>query len=567
MDALLPKISRPAPRAARRRTGWILGALALTASLVLAPSPPSSVARTARAADSFIDSIGVNTHTFFNDTAYYSRFDMVKRRLMELGVRHVREDLVPERPDQYQRLNQLAAMGIKSTLILGDPDNGASGLEELISILKTKLEGAIDAVEGPNEFDMRGGPGWISRLDDYQQRLYGAIKADSALASLPVIAPSIVHRKNQEALGDISSRLDYGNIHSYPDGYFPESNLSSHLNRAAANSGSKPVMATETGYHTAANWTGEHNPASEQAMAIYMPRMFLEYFRRGVARTYSYELLDEWPDPDRSESESNFGLLRNDLSEKPAFIALRNTIDILEDPGPAFTPGTLNYSLGGNRRDLRHVLLQRRDGTFYLALWRVTSIWDPASRTALGASGGIVKLDFQRPVKGAEKYLPNASGEPVASLPGRDRPIAVNVGARVVIVKVAVGRRGRGRIRLWLAKRSVPAGGRIAVRGRLPRQAAGHSLRVKIQRWQRGWRTVGRSRTSRFGTFRKTIRVPARSKTRASHLRVVARKTKPSRAIRIRIRRSRDRKSKRPGHPESARIYALEPKRRSRASS
>jgi hypothetical protein len=302
-----------------RRARWLTGALTVGVSLILAPAATASEAHATSAADTFVESIGVNTHTFYTDTAY-NDFGAIKARLAELGVRHIRENLALERPDQYERLNELTAMGIKSTLILGEPSEEASNLKEMISIVKTDLGGTVDAVEGPNEFDMRGRPNWAAELREYQQRLYGAINADPSLAALPVIGPSIVHRDHQEALGDISGMLDYGNIHSYPYGEPPESNLSTQLGRAAANSGARPVIATETGYHTALNWDGEHLPVSEDAMATYIPRLFLDYFSRGIPRTFSYELVDEKPDPAHAVRESNFGLLRNNFSPKPAFV-------------------------------------------------------------------------------------------------------------------------------------------------------------------------------------------------------------------------------------------------------
>jgi hypothetical protein len=511
--------------------------LTVAAAAAFAPAAGAAEGLPARSADSFVDSIGVNTHTFFNDTIYYSQFDLVKQRLAELGVRHVREDLVPDRPDQYERLNELAGMGIRSTLIMGDPDDGVEGLETLTSILSSELRGAVEAIEGPNEFDSRGGSDWQPRLSDYQQRLYSLVKSDPSLAALPVVGPSIVQRRNQEALGDISGALDYGNIHSYPDGYSPESNLTAHLERGANNSGSEPVLATETGYHTTAGWTGEHNPTSERAMAIYTPRMFLEYFRTGVARTFSYELLDE--KPDRGEREHNFGLLRNDFSEKPAFAALRNLIDILEDPGPAFEPTALDYSLGGDTEDLHDVLLQKRDGSFYLALWRARDVWDPVAQTDLEVPSGRVSVELDRQLLSAETYAPNVSSSPLGSISSvSGRPLVVDVGAEIVIVKLTLGKKTSGRIKVWLSKRTVPAGGRVAVKGRLPTTSTGRRIPVKIQRWWKGsWRTIGRDRTSRAGIFRKKIRLPARSAPRASRLRVVARTAKPSRPVRVRIRR------------------------------
>ena len=591
MDALAARTASSSPTSSSL-TAWTLGLLAIMALLALPQASANAAPQPARSADSFVDSIGVNTHTYYSDTVYYSRFEDVKKRLAELGVRHIRENLVPERLDQYQRLNQLAAMGIRSTLILGDPTNGISGLETLLSVVKKDLNGTVAALESTNEFDISGHGDWLPRLSAYHEHLYRAIKSDPSLASLPVVGPSIVHWDSQDDLGDISDQLDYGNIHSYPDGYFPESNLSSHLSHAVVNSASKPVMATETGYHTALNWTRDHKPASEQAMATYMPRMFLEYFRRGVVRTFSYELLDEHPDPKLDDRESNFGLLRNDLSEKPAFVALRNMIDILDDPGSSFVPGALDYSLSGNQTDLHQVLLQKRDGSFYLALWRTGSVWDPVNRVALNPSPAPVTLSFDLPLESAERYAPNASAAPVASLANPGEPLTVEIGPQVTILKVTTGdgdppppppepepspepepapdpspepspesepsessdpasgggspatapgqakprKRKRPRVKVWVDRRSVRVGQRLALRGRVT-VASGGSARVAIQRWAKGWRTVSRSRTSKSGFFGKRIRVRLRPGVRFARLRVVAPAVAPSRQIRVRVKR------------------------------
>jgi len=499
------------------------------------------VAESASPANSFVDSVGVNTHMLYSDTPYGSRFDEVKQRLTELGVRHIREDLAAERPDQYQRLNELAAVGIKSTLILGDPGNGSTGLEDLTATVKDRLAGAVDAVEGPNEYSTRGGSNWRSDLAAYQQSLYATVKGDPALASLPVIGPSIVHG-DQAALGDISSSLDFGNMHSYPDGETPEANLSSQLSSAALNSGSKPVMATETGYNTAVNSSSELKPVSEEAMATYIPRLFLEYFSRGVVRTYSYELLDESSEPAQTDPEAHFGLLRNDLSPKPAFDALRNTIDILSDPGASFSPEALEYTVGGDQTDLHQVLLQKQDGSFYLALWRAESVWDTAGHSSIQVPPTPVKLQFDRSVSSAQRYMPNVSAAPLDTVSGHGNSLSLGVGAQVVILRLEPGEAvGAGRIKFWISRRSVPPGGRVAIGGCLPSQAMGHSLPVSIQRWQsqeRRWQTVGHGRTSRKGTFHKAIRLSPRRFGRVSRLRVVAQQTQPSRALQVRIRGS-----------------------------
>jgi hypothetical protein len=401
----------------------------------------------ARAAAGFVDSIGVDVHTAFSDTPYVSQFATVKQRLEELGVHHVRDDLFPDRPDQYQRLNELAAAGIGSTLIMGSPADGTSGLEDLLEVAKEDLDG-LDALEGPNEYSTSGDPDWKSNLIAYQQALYSKAKADSALGGLPVIGPSIVHG-DQAELGDVSASLDYGNIHSYPQGNPPDK-LGSFIKSAEFNSGSKPTVATETGYHTALAWEGENPPVSEAAMATYMPRLFFEYFRWGIVRTFSYELLDEWPDPLLEEKESNFGLLRNDLSRKPAFDALRDTIRILEDPGPPFAPASLDYTLseagvelpGPESTSLHKVLLQKRDGSFYLALWRLSSVWDPAAGEPLPAQSQPVEVQVDPGIEAAALYLPNSSIEPVWSTAWPSQPLTVEVGPEVAILRLIPGTRG-----------------------------------------------------------------------------------------------------------------------------
>ena len=525
---------RPGAKASRRsrlRRGLALGAAALALAL---PASAGATTVAAKSAGSFVDSIGVNTHFSYTDTPYAQQFETVKQRLDELGVKHIREGLMLNRPDQYQNLDELASIGVHSTLILGEPELGTGGLEELISTLKTSVRGSVEAVEGPNEYDTRGGAGWAPALTSYQQQLYSSVKADPALAALPVIGPSIVQKRNQEALGDISGSLDYGNVHSYPQGGAPEENISSYLSRGAINSGPKPIMATETGYHNAMGWTGEQAPVSEAAAATYMPRLFLEYFNRGIARTFSYELLDQGTDP--NDRESNWGLLRNDLSPKPAFTSLQNMISILSDSGVGFSPESLDYTAGGDLGGLHQVLLQKSDGSFYLALWRADSV------SSSGSSGvaSPVKLEFDRGIESVERFEPGVSAGPVGSLAASGGNVTVPVGAQVTILQLHLGGPA-GRIHLWVSRRSVQAGGLIAVGGRIPGFSAGHSRSVAIQRYLRGsksWQTVGHGHAGAGGKFKKMLRVRRRFGT-VSRLRVIGAAAQPSKPVKLRIRGSK----------------------------
>lgn len=395
----------------------------------------------ARSAASFLDSIGVNTHTYYSDTVYYSRFATIEQRLRELGVHHIRENLMPDRPDQYQRLNELAAMGVRSTLIMGDPDNGAAGLRRLLAIAGSDLNGSVEALEGPNEFDLRGGADWEPRVAAYQAQLYSEAKADPALAGLPVIGPSAGGIGDELAFTDLSGSLDYGNIHPYPDGEPPETNIGEWLTAATRMSAAKPVLATESGYHDALAASAGQRPVSAAAMATYVPRLFLDYFRRGIPRSFDYELVDEFPDAGLTEPESDFGLLRNDLTPKPAFTALRNLIAVLTDGGGSsgFDPGRLDFTLGGQLGRLKQLLLEQSDGSFDLVLWRSESVWDADARQPLDPGSRPVELRFGSQPARLRLYEPTASAAPQRQLPTGPGPTSLEVGPDAVVLEIQPG--------------------------------------------------------------------------------------------------------------------------------
>jgi hypothetical protein len=571
-----------APGRARRGILWLLPtllAVALFGQTTTAAAAPTS----SQPADSFVGSVGVNTHFYYSDTPYVQSFGLVKQRLSELGVRHIRENIAPDdRPDQYRRLRELAAVGIKSDLILGDPRNGIATLDRMLSVVKSELPGAVEAVEGPNEFNAKGVANWASKLREYQQHLYTAVKSDPSLSSLTVIGPSITSWRSADELGDISGMLDVGSVHPYTSKP-PETVVSEALERSGQNAGSKPAFTTETGYHTAMNYTGAEwfMPTAESVQAVYMPRALLEHFRRGVRRTYSYELLDEFPDPSLVNRESNWGLLRNDLSKKPAFDAVSNLLDILKDPGSGFAPGSLDYSLEGDTERLRQMLLQKRDGSYYLALWRDTSVWDAVNQVPLNPGSPPLSIRFGQPVSEVQLYAPNKSSAPQSSTASPSGPLTYAIGPQVQILRITTGEEapgpapeptpteptptpteepaptpapapapeestknggksgngkgGRKRLALWASSRSVKAGDRLAIGGRVIAATPIAATPVEIQRWDRGWRTVGRARASSDGVFRKRVKL-ATGGSDIARVRVVAPAAIPSRQIAVRVK-------------------------------
>ncbi len=349
-----------------------LTALAFTSLLlVIGQLPLRAEPVRATAADAFVDSIGVNIHLHYNDTIY-GDFAKVKAALAATGVRHVRDGLVDSGWQPYfDRVNELAAAGIRFTFITG------LKLDRLVPVAE-KVKGAIGAFEGPNEVNLN--KQWtVESSRNYQRDLWQTVKA-SPFAKTPVVALSVTDFNWAKELGDISAWCDLGNVHPYPGGWEPENgagfmraDLASGIETARANCVTKPIMITETGYHNAMEGKHGHIAVSEAAAGIYLPRLFLHTYRNGIVRTFWYEFLNS--SKSATDPEANFGLFKNDgMTIKPAGRALRQMIALLADKGSEFKPGALDFTLSEPKA--QSVLLQKRNGEFWLALWLKSGLWD-----------------------------------------------------------------------------------------------------------------------------------------------------------------------------------------------
>jgi hypothetical protein len=222
------------------------------------------------------------------------------------------------------------------------------------------------------------------------------------------------------------------NLHPYPGGLPPEEPISQQLGVVRHLVPGRPVVITETGYHNALAETGGQPPVSDAAAAVYLPRVLLWTFRSGVRRTFIYELVDEKPDPALLDPEQHFGLLRNDLSPKPAFSAVRNLIEaIRRSPGPSShaPPPTVRSDAHVDRVDL-----VRADGSRLVTLWRPVSVWDRVRRRALHPGESGVTVGWPAPVHDVTVTRPSLSSEPVAQPTSAARRLRVELGGDVVLV-------------------------------------------------------------------------------------------------------------------------------------
>jgi hypothetical protein len=359
-------------------------------------------------ADSFVDTIGVNIHLHYTNTVYNQFEGIIKPSLLDLGVRHVRDGAkthseVHENHFYYQRVRALANEGIRFNFITQslDPPWGDPTNYDLLDEVYTWSNGAISAFEAVNEPDLQGVDSWLSDTLSGQEQLYSTVKNTPLLQHLPVVGPSVVHPWNTDSVGDLSDLLDFGNIHNYFGSRHPETpgwgdggygSIAWNLAQAAKVSGTDPVKATETGWHNTVDADGNFVGIPQDVEAKYVPRLFLTHFNEGVSRTFLYELIDIRDNP--TDRESNFGLLNNDGTPQPAYHALKNIIELLEDPGAAFTPTPLGFSLEGQTSDVDHTLMQKQDGTYFLAIWLGKASWNPDAKSRIAVPPQTVTLNL-----------------------------------------------------------------------------------------------------------------------------------------------------------------------------
>ncbi len=368
-------------------------------------------------ADQFVESIGVNLH--IGSGRYASEFySKVKPRLLESGIRVARTSFTGlfYNPEQIRELGQA---GVRFTLATGKETN----VDRIVGAIKSVGPQYILAVEGYNEPESRHGCGlgdkcWVQPTREHQALLYNTMNSDAVTRGILVLGPGlkgVTLDYAPQMLGSIDSIMDGNNMHRYPGANNnPERSgaRGSFLDKLAnylryVGNPNKPSFLTETGYST--NAFG----SSEAADAVYMPRMYLYNFDHGLAVTSKYELLDESAQSGGGDFQGNFGYIRTNNTPKPSFTAVKNLIALLSDRGGRFAPATLDYRVGGNAGNVYKVLMQKRDGTFYLALWVAQPMQSVAPQAvSVSVPSSINDAAVARPNDGtAWRGLPVSGGQ------------------------------------------------------------------------------------------------------------------------------------------------------------
>lgn len=400
-----------------------------------AASPPTGSlpgVQAARSAD-FLDTVGVNIHVNYFDTAY-NNWPGVKQKLQELNIKHVRGGSYWNFAEADRRQDELHAMGIRVNMLLA-----ADSYPEQVAYLKTKPKGFVASVESLNEPDCflhKTNPDWVNETRRLQKAAYEAMKADPTLRDIPVLSTSYCRSETPAKVGDLSQWYDYANVHPYPGGQAPEDRIATSMQESRRLHGTKPVSATETGYHNAVNFV-EGGGVSEQSSAVYMPRLYLSYFQAGVKRTYLYELVEPRPATwitHTFDRDNHWGLYTSNFAAKPAADSLRRLTTLLQDTNTSFAPGKLDYTVGGDTTNLQQQLLQKADGRFYLALWRKDTVWNVGTRTALATPSRPVTISIKPGVQKIAHYHLNQSDASIGA--GSGNSYTLQLGPEVQILEL-----------------------------------------------------------------------------------------------------------------------------------
>ena len=382
----------------------------LTCSRVTADDAGDKTGVAAISADTFLSSLGVNTHV---DQGYNAGSYVLPLRY--LGVRNIRDSA----RNLFSSIMLHQQTGVQIDLLGAD-------VNDLVIAAKTLAKaGALLSIEGPNEPNnfpityngqQGGGTGSWLPVAQLQRDLYSAVKNDPKLKQYPVFHVSEAGAETDNVglqflkipagaetlLPDGTQFADYANAHNYVSGVrtgyldnqawqAADPTLNSHwdglygeygrtwkkhfLGYSNAELETLPRVTTETGWDAA-------NPDQERTQGTVLVNTYLAQFKRGWRYTFIYEL---------GEGEGgggNQGLYHKDWTPKLAATYIHNLTSILADNIHVATPEKLDYSIANAPSTVHDLLLQKSSGVFELVVW---------GEQVRGANNITVKLGSTHP--------------------------------------------------------------------------------------------------------------------------------------------------------------------------
>lgn len=390
--------------------------------------------------DSVVDSIGVVTHLSYTNTPYYTAWPQVFNALQTLGVRHIRDGYYDWDADSpfVAEHQQLVSAGIRTNYVV--PFDSATTPQQIQQFSSQAQD--MESLEDPNECDVAGNCGaTVAEGIGNLLNFLPTVDAAGSALNVPVLGPAFTQVPSYLTTGNIASTMTYNNLHVYFGGRNPGSSgwgapdaegnsygsFAFWQDQANIDAPNVPTIITETGYMSFCEPVPYTIP--ENIEARYIPRTLLLAFLGGFKRTYVYELLDE-------QSSPGYGLMHSDVSPKGAYNAIQNLIANLWDLGPSFTPGQLAYSIQGGDSTLNQLLLQKRDGSFWMILWLEQSGFDTVNYVPTPVTPQAVTLTLDSSYVAPNIGTFDDNGNVTWTSPAASSVIPLTITDNLTIVKI-----------------------------------------------------------------------------------------------------------------------------------
>jgi hypothetical protein len=377
---------------------------------------------------SFPDSVGVNVHLNYGNSAYLTNFPSFFNAIVALGVHHYRNGADPyASPQEFANAETLGKAGIKADWMIDRSDTPQD-----INAIYANAPDSVEAFEGPNEDNQDAG----SALTGIMAMIHDTIRANPNTASAPLYNATMTNINMVGAQGNMSAYADDGNMHDYYYPRYPETpgyggsffgcgaygSMAFNVCVAQVNAVGRPVVSTETGYVSGTQ--------SDSVLAKYIVRTLFDHLSMNVMRTYIYEMLEEPNSP-------GYGLMNGDFTPKPAYTSIKNLISLFSDQKYS-SPGKLDYTLSGQTTNLKHILFQKQDGTYMLALWLGVQSANPvAPYQTDSVPSQAVTINTNTPVGSATLSTLDDNGNLTSQSAATGNPLTVQVTDGITIVSFA----------------------------------------------------------------------------------------------------------------------------------
>ncbi len=400
--------------------------------------PSDATGTVAAYAQALLNGFGVNTR--IDDATYQSiTLSTVENYVNALGGIKILRDCTKSASDGTWWAQVASATNTQFIVYL--PQSNQTDWDTYFTMTGGVPGQYLIAFEGCDEADTGAAVGYAETLQQaatYQQTVW----AGAQQYGLPCIQMSFgqgfntnPNQGNYGAVGDQGAYANYGNGHLFP-GTSPMAagHLPTTITLCGLATPNKPAAITEFGWGQTPS--SAYNSCSQTTAAAYILEFIFDAFSLGCPYYVWYSLIDD-------TSGASIGLFTNTGTARKSAIAVKNLFTLLTDTGAnalTFSPGKLNYSLANfppvsNGVGGYSKLLQRSDGSFWLALWNEQVLNSTADGSDIAVANVSITLTLGTTATSITVYDPSVSTTPVQSA-SNVSALAISLPARVILVKI-----------------------------------------------------------------------------------------------------------------------------------